>query len=280
MDSGPLIINEEILERVVYGMENQKTRLFMDPANGNLRPESENDGTFIPMPSWGPTDGYRLMSGFTATLPDSVLRERLAEILQSGSGVFRHYKDALKERPEIERIWRQYKKREMRKAAVSWLSRWNEALELDSLAPEPEDLDDLVLADFAFREAQPREIEAILKLERSNKGSSNNLSPDDSGIDLSLITAAENPSGDLVGYSGVLINADAGSGSCRLHVYVLPDFRGLGIGRRLISITIAKAEVSGVRSIRLHTGKTGRTLEDYMKSAGFKPAVTIWEKTV
>jgi len=255
VDSSPLVINEEILERMVYGMENQKTRLYMDPANGNLRPESENDGTFIPMPSWGPTDGYRLMNGFTATLPDTTLRENLVEILQSGSGVFRHFKDALKERPEIEKLWRQYKKREMRKAALSWLSRWNEAIDLETLAPEPEELDDLVLADFAFFDAQPPDIAVLLRQEPGMVDFSRSVLsyPDDSRTDGSLITAAENPTGDLVGYSCVHFHTGFTSGSCRLHAYVIPEFRGLGIGRKLISMAIAKAQSSGAESFYLLT---------------------------
>jgi GNAT superfamily N-acetyltransferase len=232
------------------------------------------------MPSWGPTDGYRLMNGVTATLPESVLRERLVDILQSGSGVFRHYKDALKERPEIERLWRQYKKREMRKVAVSWLSRWNEALELDSLAPEPEDLDELVLTDFTFREAQLQEIAVIQKLESSSIEPSISAYPEDNGNGLSLATIAENPTGDPVGYSGVFFNPEADSGGCRIHAYVLPDFRGLGIGRRLISLAIGKAKISGVSTVRLHTGNSGKALENFLKSSGFRPAVTVWETKV
>ncbi len=44
MNDGRLEVTEEILERVVYGMENQKDLLFLDPSDGVLHPVADDNG--------------------------------------------------------------------------------------------------------------------------------------------------------------------------------------------------------------------------------------------
>ncbi len=113
-----LKITEEILNRVIYGMENQKVRLCLDPSDGQLKEKSQDNSDLISLPNWGPRDGYALMEAFTATLPPSALRGELEEVLSSGSGVFRRFKSVLKTYPAEERLWFRFKQREMRQTAV------------------------------------------------------------------------------------------------------------------------------------------------------------------
>lgn len=293
MNKGRLKLTEEILERVVYGMENQKDSLLLDPSEGVLRPESENDGSFIPLPPWGPTEGYRLMDGFAGTLPDSAFRERLLETLQSGAGVFRHFKKALKERLELEGLWRRYKKREMRKAALSWLSRWSDALALEALGSEPEDWEDLASADFALREAESRDWSIVRDWDRlAEKEAYPELSSDerysamlrergDFKIEDGDVIIAESPSGDIVGFSWIVICGEPKYPEGRLiQIFVQPEFRGLGIGRMLTGTAMERAGDKGAVILTLRTGASGRLMSSYLERNGFNPVITWWRKSL
>ncbi len=293
MDKARLDITEEILERVVYGMENQKDRLLLDPSNGLLRPETDDDGTFIPLPSWGPTDGYRLMDGFAGSLPDTDFRDRLLEILHSGNSVFRHFKDALKERPELEGLWRRYKKREMRRTALSWLSRWSEALTLEMLGPEPEEYGELSSAEFTIRDAEPGDWEIIREWDKLAESEAFPELPDDelnsimlrergeAGITGGEVIVAEGPSAVIVGFSWIVIGGDFGRREGRLiQVYVLPDLRGLGIGRMLAGESMKRAEDKGAEFLSVRTGASGKFLDSYFGDVGFSPVMTWWRKSL
>ncbi len=269
MNKVKLDVTEEMLERVVFGMENQKDRFMLDPADGRLRTEKENDGSFIPLPAWGPTDGFRLMDGFAASLPDTIFQKNLLDILHSGTGVFRNFKDALKGRPELEGLWRRYKTREMRRTALSWLSRWSEALVLEALGQEPEDWEQLSSAEFVIREILKDEWPQILDWENLE------LIPGESGE----VLVAEGPSGEIVGYSRMILDSESGCLEGRLdQVFVLPELRGLGIGRMLTEASLKQAEEKGADALTVKTGVSGRRMEKYLENSGFTPVTILWRK--
>ncbi|RKX94671.1 MAG: hypothetical protein DRZ90_11535 [Spirochaetes bacterium] len=276
MNKVKLNVTEEMLERVVFGMENQKDCLMLDPENGQLRPEKENDGSFIPLPAWGPTDGYRLMDGFASSLPDIIFRKRLLDILHSGTGVFRNFKDALKGRPELEGLWRRYKKKEMRRTALSWLSRWSEALALEALGPEPEDWEQLSPAEFVIRKIRKDEWPQILDWNKiAEVENSSDLTPGESGE----VLVAEGPSGEIVGYSRMILDSESGCLEGRLdQVFVLPELRGLGIGRMLTEASLKQAEEKGAAALTVKTGVSSRIMEKYLENSGFTPVTTLWRK--
>lgn len=273
MSGRKLEVTEEILDLVVYGMENQKQELYLDPENGRLTPQTGDRKPLIPMPEWSPADGFRLMDGFVSTLPDAPFRRRLSDILHSGTGVFRRFKDALKDRPGTEGIWFRYKQREMRKVAFSWLSRWSDALELESLGPEPEEWEDLPLSEFSFRELDDRDAGF---LDSSMKGLKDELDQEVFllGVPPSPHTGwiAEAPGGLPVGVACLT----EGEGRTRLGpVYVLPDFRGMGIGRTLTGMALDTA--SG--PVTMAAGRIGEATGRWLESLGFEPVLTFWRKS-
>jgi len=285
MSKVKLDVTEEMLERVVFGMENQKDRLMLDPADGLLRSENENNGSFIPLPDWGPTDGYRLMDGFAGSLPDTIFRKRLLDILHSGSGVFRRFKDALKERPELEGLWRRYKKREMRRTALSWLSRWSEALDLEALGPEPEDWEQLSSAEFVIRKAREDELPRLLSWNQSAELENNPgftlFECSSARLEEGELSVAEGPSGEIVGFSWLALQTDSGRIEGQLiQIYVLPELRGLGIGRMLVDASLKQAVGKGALSLSVRTGVSGQLLENYFENAGFTPVMTLWRKSL
>ena len=289
-----LEVTEDMLDRVVYGMENQKDQLYLDPSDGALSTDTDGSDSLIPMPPWGPSEGYRLMDQFAGTLPKSILRSQLLEILHSGTGVFRRYKDALKDRPEIEGLWLRYKKREMRKTALSWLSRWSEALYLESLGPEPEDWDDLPSVEFSFRNAEPEELDAIIAWDReaiieeyagflpAAREAELSRVRGNIGLHAGDVVAAESPSGDIVGFAWIVMDADLDRPEAHLlQLFVLPEFRGLGIGKSLAEAAFDKAMEGGAGALNIRVGRSTKdVLGDYLEDHGFKPIMTLWRKTV
>ena len=151
-------LTRELIDQIMFGMENQDTDFLLDLYDqkvvriDELPDEGQDDeARYIPLPEWRSVDGYNLMEKFVASLHNPIYREILRSILASGKGVFRQFKDALKERQEIERLWYRFKEREMRAHVVEWYNVLRESWGLARIGdPEDEGTEVLVLSDFAL----------------------------------------------------------------------------------------------------------------------------------
>ncbi len=161
-------MTRETVDQIIFAMENQAEEFLIDIREGTVIPpaEAEDQGTepssgteygarFYPVPPWTPADGFRLMERFALTLKNPLYREALKECLSAGHGVFRRFKDTLKERPDIERLWFSFKYREMRRYIAEWLCRQEESYSLENMGPEPAETEDLILEDFTLRRLEP-----------------------------------------------------------------------------------------------------------------------------
>ncbi len=94
------------------------------------------------------------MEKFVSTLRNPIYREKLKEVLQSGRGVFRQFKDVLQEQPSIQRLWYYYKDREMRNRIYEWYEVHDSAFSiamLDDRGPK-EDTLEVIKEDFTISE--------------------------------------------------------------------------------------------------------------------------------
>ncbi len=105
----------------------------------------------IPLPEWSSSDGYQLMESFAACLRNPVYRERLRVILNSRRGVFRKFKDVLKERSDLEQRWYAYKHKEMVKVVRQWYNLLCDSWGAEALGGEPEEIENLFLDEFTIR---------------------------------------------------------------------------------------------------------------------------------
>lgn len=87
------------------------------------------------------------MEDFLASVRQPSARSALSAALGRGRGVFKAFKAVLAERPELERAFRDFKMRAMRRTIAVWYDDAREARGLERLGPEPEDIDELVLSD-------------------------------------------------------------------------------------------------------------------------------------
>jgi ribosomal protein S18 acetylase RimI-like enzyme len=190
------------------------------------------------------------------------MRDELRSALAAGKGVFRQFKNALKSRPEIEKVWHRFKEREMRKVVYDW---FNQILEVRGLArldlPVEEPTDELILSDFALREGTGRHEEAIRRLDREAFALAyphadpvrvdrlyelrrSNLAPLSEGV----IIHAEAPSGDFAGFIWGVTREDDLTGAALVEIVqiaIVEDFRGLGLAKTLARAFIAASERAG-----------------------------------
>ncbi|MCK5735951.1 MAG: GNAT family N-acetyltransferase, partial [Spirochaetaceae bacterium] len=101
------------------------------------------------------------------------------------------------------------------------------------------------------------------------------------GMDDGEVVVAESPSGEIVGFSRLVIELVSGQREGRLvQVYVEQDFKGLGISEMLAGTLLKRAEDKGVKSLSARTEPSGRLLENFFENTGFSPVITWWRKTL
>ncbi len=155
-------LTRELADQIIFAMEDQENEYVLDLQQLELvsvydenvdREDLDQEDRYVPLPDWQSVDGYNLMARFVDSLHNPGYRERLREILDSGRGVFRQFKNAVKERPEIAALWYRFKEREMRALVIDWYGDVCDFLGLDPVEPDFSETEDLVLSDFVIREA-------------------------------------------------------------------------------------------------------------------------------
>jgi len=272
-------LTKELVDQVMFGMENQDSEFLLDLRDqkviriDELHEDGEDDQErYIPLPLWRSVDGYNLMEKFVASLHNPIYREILRRILASGKGVFRQFKDALKEKKEIEQLWYYFKEREMRSRVVEWYNILRESWGLSRIGdPEGEETESLVLSDFTLtlvdsnaqvgisvetsgvQAAPSNRIEDIVgHFDRLGFGECYLDVPEDvtdylyrrrlrllggPSDESSRILAMFTPLNDLAGFLWAAVE-NLGDGrlvSTIVQIYVLPEFRGLGLAHELFT---------------------------------------------
>jgi len=212
-----------LIDEIVFFMENQDGDFLFDLQELHVvdihnndyidEPDYSDEQRFITLPSWDSNDGFRLMEKFTSGLKNPVVRQELSAALDRNKGVFRAFRDILRQYPETEKQWFNYKEQEMKNEVVNWYNALREEWGLQPIGFEPEDNSSLVLEDFVIR-----------------KGVN----------EYSLVS--ETASGDSAG----CISADFDpENKTILHINYLevnPNYRGMGLGKTLLAKLLEKAD--------------------------------------
>jgi len=257
----------ELVDQITYAMENQEESFYLDFQTGTIVAADQvaNDAAeerWYELPLWRSNEGFQLMERFVAGLRNPIVRDELRNALSAGKGVFRQFKNALKNRQEVEKIWHRFKEREMRKIVYDW---FNQILEVQGLARlellTDEPTDELILSDFAVREGPGLHEQAIRKLdrevfalafpeadpsraERVYEQRRNGLPPLAEGV----VIHAEAPSGEFAGFIWGVVRQDELSGEDLaelVQIAIAEEYRGLGLGRSLFRAFIAATERAG-----------------------------------
>ena len=110
-------LTADLVEQIVYAMENQNEIAVLDLAEGivTFEEESGSDKT-VHLPKWSSADGFDLMARFAARNRSPRLKAALAK----GHGVFRAFKDVLDTDADLKQRWHSFKHHEMEKVVTSW----------------------------------------------------------------------------------------------------------------------------------------------------------------
>jgi len=272
-------LNPALIDEILFFMEDQNGDFWLDTHEGIV--VSTDDETFdenaedryISLPEWGPSDGFRLMERFTASLHNALAREELSAALNRGRGVFRAFKDTLSRYPEIEKLWFNYKDRAMKSEVASWYSVLREVWGLELIGEEPEDIAGLALEDFRFREGTAEDAAAAEELHRSCASENYNMGewvfPGD------LCCAAETAGGDFAGYaSAVRSNDGAAVGGLRIcAVEVEAEYRGLGLGKALVARILEQADREKITRVIIDVPAGQEHFSRALLREDFKPCV-------
>jgi hypothetical protein len=128
-------LTEALMTDIAFAMEDQTEDALIDLESGRIAypgvdpdfPEdadqvedySDNE-RWASLPVWSSAQGFRLMERFTDGLADPLSRKRLSHALTQRKGVFRAFKEALLEFPELETVYFRYKDGEMRRHIRHW----------------------------------------------------------------------------------------------------------------------------------------------------------------
>jgi ribosomal protein S18 acetylase RimI-like enzyme len=141
-------LTEKAIEQIVFAMEDQERKTVVDLESGEvLSAEGHSGELFAKPPVWSSREGFKLMEDFLASVRQPSARTALSSALSRGRGVFKAFKAVLAERQDLERAFRDFKIRAMRRTIAEWYDELREIRGLERLGPEPEDTGELVLSD-------------------------------------------------------------------------------------------------------------------------------------
>lgn len=141
-------LSEKTVEQIVFAMEDQERASVVDLESGEVLPEAGLSGEgYEKPPIWSSREGFKLMEEFLASVRQPSARRELSAALARGRGVFKAFKATLAEHVELERAFRDFKIRAMRRTIANWYDDLREARGLERLGPEPEDTDELLSSD-------------------------------------------------------------------------------------------------------------------------------------
>ncbi len=157
-------LGPEFIHQVIYCMENQEKKFVFDLNTLEFLECGQGDpleDSCITLPSWKSADGFRVMEEFTLSLENSFYKEKLRKVILEGSGVFRNFKNVLKESGWLEKQWRIFKSRYMHRIVLDWIEdieTLQQMLFLKDEEPRDDDLE-MLLEDFSITTLEGLEYE-------------------------------------------------------------------------------------------------------------------------
>ena len=156
-------LTDKLADSLIFAMEDQGKEYVVDASSASLlQSDIQNtlphvdDEFYYAIPLWISADGYTLLEDFTNNLYAPVVRKELHQVLTGGRGVFRNFKNVLKQYPEIEKKWHLYKYAKMKERVLNWYNAlrdmWGMERLLYSIEDIAEDTSELVQKDFDFTE--------------------------------------------------------------------------------------------------------------------------------
>ncbi|GAB6090189.1 GNAT family N-acetyltransferase [Spirochaeta dissipatitropha] len=296
-------LTPELIDQILFAMENQEVEFIVEADTSLVVPFDQlSEDNFEPnrhysIPEWGPNDGFRTMEAFCAQLHNPVYRERLFGILSSGRKVFRRFKEVLRERPELEQRYRQFKRQTMQRVISVWYNDLRDTWGLERKATESVFSDELLYSELSIV-GPDRIFAAESYLSHAERHAWRSMAEDsgehtmlrarrirnlfcglnDSSETEDVVEAAmsmpgvllygQSPEGETAGCIWICLSR---SDTAELGlIFVEPEYRGIGLAEKLIEKAIAELRGKYPECLRLHVHIAGKAclLLDYLERSG------------
>lgn len=150
-------LTDSLVNEITIALENQEQTFLIDAQNNSLIEKTElsqvaDNNFFYALPEWTSANGFKLREDYVSILNAPIAKDELQEVLHSGRGVFKNFRNVLKKYPEVEKKWFQYKNKTMGLYINNWYNELREIWGLEKLDYIPESDESLVHDDFTFRE--------------------------------------------------------------------------------------------------------------------------------
>jgi GNAT superfamily N-acetyltransferase len=284
-------LTQALIDEILFCMEDQNTKFLLDTQESKLIDTELNDikdglnkeeQRFIEIPEWHSPDGFLIMEQFASSRRNSFVRDALTQSLERGKGVFRSFKDALNRYPETGKRWFIFKEQAMKRRIIQWYNGLRESWNMEKIGfEEPEETQELILEDFAFRDRTPDDAVAIAALHRiclkeRPHSAAHNREYDPSKVNNKIIVAEAMEHG-IAGYTAI----EEQDGGYRLIVEIQPEYRGLGLGSELCARMVNFLKDSGkAGSVYIDVPIESDGFSKYLLRSSFKPTLTRYVLSV
>ena len=287
-----VILSPELLEQIIFGMENQAEIFCLDVEKLAVIPKNQREEEdpeelrYLSLPRWTPANGYNIMERFVLSLNNPLYRNRLRAILHSGKGVFRNFKDLLKEKPEIEKLWFHYKTKELRNYIQEWLDSFENYRNMMTLGEAKENLEELLLSDFLFIENPEHHREEVKRIDRMVLDDMINQLPPEiraaEAVYLPLVEAsdfivAESPEKEMAGF---IIFRTSGTSAVITNLYTLPEYRGLRVAEELYIQTESLLLSKGFNRVYVEGIQAHSVLNHFFTEKQFEPQLITYSRKI
>jgi GNAT superfamily N-acetyltransferase len=280
-------LTEKAVEQIVFAMEDQERASVVDLETGEVLPAEGLAGErYVPPPTWSSREGFKLMEDFLASVRQPSVRRELSAALARGRGVFKAFKAALAQREDLERAFRDFKIKAMRRTIAVWYDDAREARGLERLGPEPEDTNELLSSDLNIRiiglaagrallEPLIDEIEeecleylpepvAAFEIDRLREEL-------EAGGDAAVAIADDGEGGALGAALAFRDAVDDRTLGRISFAFVRRDFRRMGLGRALLESLAASLRAEGIPLLVLDSPFLPPEMGSALTALGFKP---------
>lgn len=282
-------LTESLTDEILSALENQEESFLVDAEKNQLVQKTDglkgDEDLFYELPEWDSAAGFKLREDFVSNLNSPLAHEALQEVLHSGRGVFRNFRNVIKEYPEVEKRWHIYKNNKMLSYINDWYNNLREVWGLEKLDYVPESDDSLIHDDFSFTAyTQENKKELLLHMNAAFRERNENLSQELSqaiyNIWLEQFELAESKgelgficrsfSNDFAGCITVSQVSQKQEKVMVLTSLFVPEaFRGLGIGTELINMCLSELKKLGKTWLILPNMTVPDYLEPLLLRTGF-----------
>ncbi len=283
-------LSDDVINSLIFAMENQKENNVFDSEQKEVV-ELDNDASndtdrYYSIPEWTSIDGFKVMEHFVASLHSPLAKEALHEVLFAGKGVFRNFKDTLKDYPEVEQQWFTFKQKVLKDKVVAWYNVFRDSWGLEKIEGEPEETENLIFDDFMFREYDKTlDYEHVLQAEDLAEQSLSSTYEKEFATVVSILWknhkslletvdkktyVCTNISGDFSGLISVSpVPSPAKDSAIVTLFFILPPWRGLGIGKELFMHCLQELKKRKIHIVIIPEMLVPKTFTKVLLRSGF-----------